>query len=51
MALREQHRRAGDFLWAGMLGSQFTPSEIALLSDYLSAHDRDLIRSLGKKAR
>jgi hypothetical protein len=51
MDLRLQHRTACDRMWAGTLASNFTTSEIALLSDYLCPNDHVLLKSVQKASR
>lgn len=46
--LQKYHRIASDYMWAGMLASQFTADELALLVDYLSPKDAQLITATTK---
>lgn len=48
MALRRQHDRACDLMWAGTIASHFTAVELALLSDYLSPRDRKLLAAVAR---
>lgn len=43
--VREQQRIAADRMWVGALMSEFDDTEIALLDDFLTPHDRQLLRT------
>ena len=45
MRLRKEHQRASALMWQGYLVNYFSDFELSLLPDYLSDHDRALIKA------
>lgn len=45
--LRDEHRRASEHMWLGMIASEFTDTELDILGDFLTPNDRALLRRLG----
>jgi hypothetical protein len=50
MELKRQHDAHCRLHWLGVMITQFTDAELALLASYLSAADRELLRSAGRGA-